>query len=130
MKHLVFLALTAIVASTVQGSPVQGEGCFYDYQCGSDEVCVDNTCKGALSCDPWPPKSSSNACKHFRGYFKVLNEDMDISQTKECEKLCKRQNGGGCCIMEVGFGCSWMSGAISSSDASGASEGTSVTCYP
>ena len=81
-------------------------------------------------CAPWPSTSSKNACTNFGGNYTPLNPRLDISKTKECERLCKHQKSGGCCYLGGTTGCFWKPDATSSIDISaGGEERTAVTCY-
>ena len=53
---------------------------------------------------------------------------MEISKTKECEALCKRQNTDGCCYLGNFSGCYWKPNADSIEIYHGSFFATSVKC--
>ena len=82
-----------------------------------------------ISCSPWPPKSIKNSCKGNEGYM-ALDYELDITQTKECEVLCKLQYEDGCCYLGHTTGCHWKAPADIDRDFGGVGEdATTVKCY-
>ena len=83
-----------------------------------------------ISCAAWPSKLRKIACTSSGGDYIALNRGTDISNTMECEKLCKRQKSNGCCYLSDTAGCYWKPGAISHRNYDGGgAESTTVTCH-
>ena len=83
-----------------------------------------------ISCSPWPPKSIKNGCIGNQNFI-ALDKELDITQTKECEVLCKLQYEDGCCYLGQDTGCHWKPNADVDRDYGGIDKGhvTTIKCY-
>ena len=61
----------------------------------------------------------------------ALDYELDITQTKECEVLCKLQYEDGCCYLGHDTGCHWKPNADVYRDFEGvdAEDVTAIKCY-
>ena len=59
------------------------------------------------------PDSPGYACTDDGERLQFLNKTLNLSQTTECESLCKQEGGEGCCYIAIQKpgGCFWKRGA-------------------
>ena len=58
-----------------------------------------------MTCSSWP-EATEWGCSNGGGWT-GLDSSMGISQTAECELLCRQQNSDGCCYLSDSHGCYW-----------------------
>ena len=63
-----------------------------------------------VKCSPWPDHTQIYQCDGKHQDYEALNRGLKITQTHECEQLCKKKNSNGCCALSPN-GCFWMKSA-------------------
>ena len=81
-----------------------------------------------MKCSSWPSKSKRYTCVGARNRM-ALDESMNISKTNECEDLCKRKNGRGCCYLGADTGCHWKPGGYSFKQDANKEIAKSINCF-